>query len=125
MWWLGSVGALAADPDAITAIEQLAIGDLLDLEVDVATRTTESAREAAGLVSVLTADDLRRAGCLDLLDALRLLPAFELGTDTWNSVGIGVRGNWAFESKVLVLIDGHEWNEIDYGTFTVGGRLPA
>lgn len=126
MWFSISALALAGtDPDTITAIEQLPMGDLLDLEVDVATRTSEGVREAAGLVTVLTADDLRRAGCLDLLDALRLLPAFEFGVDTWNAVGVAVRGNWGFESKVLVLIDGHEWNEIDYGTFTFGNRLPA
>src|SRR5688572_27318637 len=95
------------------------------MESDVASRTVEPVREAAGLVTVLTADDLRRAGCRDLSDALRLLPSFELGVDTWNSVGLAVRGNWAFESKVLVLIDGHEWNETDYGTFTLGNRLPA
>ncbi|MEQ1508683.1 MAG: TonB-dependent receptor plug domain-containing protein, partial [Myxococcota bacterium] len=121
-WWAVGASASAA---GLEAIEQLALGDLLNLEVEVATRTPEQARQAAGLVAVLTQDDLRRAGARDLADALRLLPEFELATDTWNTVGIAVRGNWAFESKVLVLIDGHEWNELDYGTFTVGNRLPA
>lgn len=125
MWLLGSMTALATEPDEMQAIEELALADLLNTEVDVATRTTESAREAAGLVTVLTGDDLRRAGCLDLLDALKLLPAFQAATDTWNTAGLAVRGNWGFESKVLVLVDGHEWNETDYGTLTLGNRLPA
>lgn len=117
--------SLAEDREPIRAIEQLDLADLLDLEVDVATRSEQSAREVAGLVTVLTADDLRRAGCRDLADALRLLPSFEVGLDTWSAVGLAVRGNWAFESKVLVLIDGHDWSETDYGTFTLGNRLPA
>ncbi|MEQ1568726.1 MAG: TonB-dependent receptor plug domain-containing protein [Myxococcota bacterium] len=123
MWWLAPSAAAAEDP--ISAIEQLDLDDLLDLNVQVATRTDQRLREAPGLVTVLTAEDLQRAGCRDLLDALRLLPAVEFATDTWGTVGVSVRGNWGFESKVLVRIDGHDWNETDYGTFTLGHRLPA
>lgn len=94
------------------------------MESDVASRTVEPIREAAGIVTVLTADDLRRAGCRDLLDALRLIPELEIGGEIWNSTGIGMRGNWGSEGKVLVLLDDHVFNELNYGSFTLGNRIP-
>ena len=120
--WLGA-SARAIEPGV--AIEELSLQELLDRDVAIATRTDQRAREAPSLVTVLTADDIARAGCRDLLDALRLIPAIEAGGDVWGTAGLGIRGNWAFESKVLVRIDGHEWSERDYGSFPLGHRLPA
>ncbi len=91
----------------------------------MATRTDEEVREAPGVLTVLTAEDVRRAGCRDLLDVLRLVPGLEIGADVLNAVGLAVRGTWAAEGRVLVLVDGHVWNELSYGTFTFGNRLPA
>lgn len=123
MWW--SSVARAAEPMGIGAIEELPLVELLSLRSDVATRTDEEVRVAPGVITVLTAEDLRRAGCRDLLDALRLVPGLEFGTDVLNTVGLAVRGTWAAEGRVLVLIDGHVWNELNYGTFTLGNRLPV
>jgi outer membrane cobalamin receptor len=116
--------AAAAEPP-VRSIEELSLDDILDLSVAV-TRDHVSARRAPGLVSVLTGDDLRRAGCRDLADALALVASLSFGADVWQTLGLGVRGNWANEGKALVRIDGHEWNEGAYGSFTLGpNRLPA
>jgi outer membrane receptor protein involved in Fe transport len=124
MWWLWSRVAVADRPSEVRAIEELSLEELLNARVDVTTRTDEAVREAAGIVTVLTAEDLRAAGCRDLLDALRLLPSIQAQVDTWNAVGLSMRGNAASDS-ILVLVDGHEWNEIDYGVTALGNRLPA
>jgi outer membrane cobalamin receptor len=38
-------------------------------------------------------------------------------------VGIGVRGNWGFEGKVLVALDGQMLNETNYGCYNFAGRV--
>lgn len=115
--------AFASPP--VDAIEDLELESLLDLTVDVATRSPRGQRETAGIVTVWDASDLRRLGCRDLADALSLIPEIQLGVDVWGTTGLIVRGSWAFEGRVLVLVDGHELNETDYGTVVLGHRLPA
>lgn len=130
MWAAVTLAALAADAPT-GAIEELDLEGLLDLfgdevdgQIEVASRSAEGEREAPAIVTLLTADDLRRAGCRDLLDALRLIPGMEFGADVWNTTGPIVRGIWG-DGRVLLRVDGHEWNEVDYGSTPLGNRIPA
>lgn len=109
----------------LTTIEELDLERLLDLEYDVASRHDLPQREMPGAVTVLTRDDLEAAGARDLLDALLLLPGFAAGVDTWGTVGLGVRGNWSFEGKLWLRVDGVPMNELLYGTHPLGHRFPA
>lgn len=122
---LGASVARATEIPESRDIEELSLIDLLDQDQEVATLWPTSAREAPAVVTILTGSELQRAGARDLMDALRLLPAFEYTIDVWNSAGLGVRGNHAMEGKVLVLIDGVEWNETLYASFSLGNRLPV
>jgi outer membrane cobalamin receptor len=38
-------------------------------------------------------------------------------------IGIGVRGNWAFEGKVLITLDGQMLNETSYGSYSFAQRV--
>ena len=49
---------------------------------------------------------------------------YDFAVDVEGVVGIGVRGNWANEAKVLLLIDGMEMNETVYGTLQFSDRYP-
>jgi outer membrane receptor for ferrienterochelin and colicin len=53
------------------------------------------------------------------------VPGFAFGVDVQGVVGIGVRGNWGHEGKVLLLIDGQRANELLYSTTQFGGHYPA
>ncbi|MEQ1501058.1 MAG: TonB-dependent receptor plug domain-containing protein [Myxococcota bacterium] len=123
--WL--TAARAADP---STIEEQPLADLLDLMDDhvdaptsVADREQRSQREASALVTVLTGAQLEALGARDVLDALRLLPSVEFAGDVWNTTSILVRGGSG--ERVLVLLDGHPWNEMMYGLTSFGNRLPV
>lgn len=59
------------------------------------------------------------------MQVLQLIPGFDFGVDVEGIVGIGVRGNWAHEGKVLMLWDGLEMNEDLYSTLQFGGHYPV
>lgn len=129
---LGGPGSAAASPAGSPrgSIEDQALDDLLDLmddEMDqsasVADRLARSQREAPALVSVFTGEELQRLGARDLVDALRLMPGVEFGSDLWNTDLLLTRGTQA-DGRVLVLVDGHELNEGTYGSTPLANRIP-
>lgn len=96
--------------------ERASLEDILDIRTRAASRLEFQAREAPGIVTVLTREELRDSGARDLIDALRLVPGLSFGVDVEGMLGLGVRGNWAHEGKVLVLVDGQRYNEPFFGT---------
>src|SRR5688572_24460066 len=110
-----------ADAEAgATPIESLSIEDLLSTEVQVASKTARTLRESPAVVSVVTRAEIQAAGARDLLDVLRLVPGFEPNVDVQGVTGLGFRGIWGHEGKILLLIDGHELNETAYSTLQLG-----
>ncbi|MBI5743888.1 MAG: Plug domain-containing protein, partial [Elusimicrobia bacterium] len=73
-------------------------------------------RETPGLVTVITREEIQAQGARDLIDVLKLVPEFDFGMDVQGNLGLGVRGNWANEGKVLLLWDGQVYNETLYST---------
>ncbi len=110
---------------SLEAIGQLTMEEVLNTETHVAGTTTQTVREAPGIVSVVTRDEMVASGARDLIDVLHLVPGLSFGQDVDGMVGIAVRGNWGFEGKVLVLIDGHELNELMYLTVPFGMDFPV
>lgn len=104
--------------------EESELQQILNKDVSLSTQKL-SARETPGIVSVITGDEIRNSGARDLTDVLRLVPGFEIMQDLQFVMGLGLRGSWANEGKVLVLMDGHQMNELLYQTVTVGNRFPV
>lgn len=82
-----------------------------------------SSRETPGIISVVTAEEIQNSGARDLTDVLRLVPGFEIMQDLQFVMGLGLRGNWANEGKVLVMIDGQPFNDLLYQSVAVGNRF--
>lgn len=80
-------------------------------------------RETPGTVYIITAEQIQAMGTSDLMEVLLQIPGISLGRDVDDVIGMGVRGLWAHESKMLVMINGVALNEMDYGTFNLGQRL--
>jgi outer membrane cobalamin receptor len=96
--------------------ERASLADILDRRTSVASRLEFAGREAPALVTVLSREELQHSGARNLVDALLLVPGLEFGVDVEGNLGLGIRGNWAHEGKVLVLVDGQRYNEAFFGT---------
>jgi outer membrane receptor protein involved in Fe transport len=119
------VAATAARAQPADEIDTEALFDFLRSEVTVTTTTPRTIRDAPGIVSVISREEIVRSGARDLIDLLQMVPGFDLAVDVQNTVGLGVRGNWGHEGKVLLLIDGLEMNELMYSTLQLGNHYPV
>jgi outer membrane cobalamin receptor len=98
--------------------------DILNTPITVASSVPLSVRESPGIVSIIQREEILASGARDLLEVLQFVPGFDFASDTQGVVGLGVRGNWGHDGKVLLLIDGQEMNEPLYGTLQFGGHYP-
>ena len=105
--------------------EDLNLDTLLSLEVSVASVKATSIRESPGIVTVVTREEMLDWGARDLIDVLRMVPGFFFGVDVQGAVGIGTRGNWGHEGKILLIVDGHEINDLDFQTLSFGHHFPV
>ena len=120
--------ALAEGDGALTdsvPFYKMSLEQLMNVSVSVVSDQPEIGRESSGIVTVVTRDEILKSGARDLMQVLQLIPGFDFGVDVEGIVGIGVRGNWAHEGKVLMLWDGLEMNEDLYSTLQFGGHYPV
>src|SRR4051812_26056990 len=99
--------------------------DLMKVEVTVASKKALTGRESPGIVTLITEEEIKNSGAQDLMGILRMVPGFDFGVDVEGVVGLSVRGNWAHEGKVLLIIDGIEMNEELYSTLQMGNHYPV
>jgi len=97
----------------------------VELEVEIASKQKQAIEEAPSIISVVTREDIENYGFRDITDILRLVPGFEYAIDVQSLFGIGFRGMWGHEGKVLVMIDNHPINCFGYGNTNFFGHLPA
>jgi outer membrane cobalamin receptor len=105
-----------SEEDEYFSLERASLEETLNIKTSVATRTSMSLRETPGLVTVITRAEIQAMGARDLKDVLKLVPEFDFGMDVQGNLGLGVRGNWANEGKVLLMWDGQTYNETLYST---------
>lgn len=98
---------------------------VLNQNLTVSSAKALTTRETPGIISLITAEEIRNSGARDLTDVLRLVPGFEIGQDLQFVLGIGLRGSWANEGKVLIMVDGHQFNELLYQGVAIGNRFPV
>jgi len=99
-----------------TNLEELSLEELLNIKVTVSSGKQDILSDAAGVVSIITSEEIRYSGARDMIDILRKVPGIDFGQDVENIIGVGMRGMWAQEGKVLLLIDGLEMHETIYST---------
>jgi outer membrane cobalamin receptor len=101
----------------------VSVDDLLNMKISVSSKKALNTRESPGIISIVTEEEIRNSGARSLMDILRLVPGMEFGYDMDGAVGIGMRGIWGQEGKVLLLIDGQEMNELMDSTFQLGNHI--
>ena len=104
--------------------DEMTLEELLNQTVSVTSARGQSFRESPGIVTVITAEEIENSGARDLIDVLQMVPGFSFGADVEGVVGLGVRGNWGHEGKVLLLVDDQEFNEPLYTSLQFGNHFP-
>lgn len=98
------IGLARADVPDLT---QFSIEDLMQVKVVSAAKVEQAVEDTAAAVFVITADDIRRSGVTNVMEALRLAPGVEVARIDSSRWAITIRGfNGRFANKLLVLIDG-------------------
>lgn len=98
------------------ALFDLSLEELMEVEVDTvysASKYEQKVSEAPSSVTVITADEIRLYGYRTLAEVLRSVPGFYINYDR-NYPYLGVRGfrrPGDYDTRVLLLVDGHRANE--------------
>lgn len=117
--------SLAAQAPAQADVDVDLLMELLNTPTTVASKKAMTTRESPGIVTLIRREEILASGARDLQDLLRLVPGFSFATDVQGVTSLGIRGNWAHEGKVLLLIDGQEMNELRYATLQFGNHFPV
>ncbi|MDA3867867.1 MAG: TonB-dependent receptor plug domain-containing protein [Salinivirgaceae bacterium] len=120
-----SLLSFSQQADSDSNMYSMSLEDLMDIEINVASKNKSSLRESPGIISVITGEQIQKMGARDLIDVLRLVPGFQFGVDVQGIVGVGIRGNWAHEGKMSLQIDGLEINETLFSTTQFGHHFPV
>jgi iron complex outermembrane receptor protein len=106
-------------------LKGLSIEQLMQIDVTLATRRPEPVSTAPTAISVVTGDDIRRAGVTTLADAVALADGVHVARFNNGTWSVTARGFAAVAAnKMLVMIDGRTlysplftgvfWNAVDY-----------
>ncbi len=86
---------------------ELDLEALMNIEVVTASRRAQKISEAPNAISVITAEDIRRSGAVDLPDLFRMVPGVDVVNVHGSTYGVSARGlNERFSQRMLVMIDG-------------------
>jgi iron complex outermembrane receptor protein len=101
-------GPAAAQQMASADFEGLSIEQLANVEITSVSRRPEPLAQAPASIFVISSEDIRRSGSINLPEALRLAPNLEVARMNGFAYTISARGFNSPESsnKLLVLIDG-------------------
>jgi iron complex outermembrane receptor protein len=113
--WRGAFAALAAIclPAAVRAsttnsvdLSELPLEQLLNMDVTIL-RGHDTLSKIPAAISVVTADDIRRNGAMNIPEALRQVPGLDVAQLNSSEWAVSARGfNDVFANKLLVLQDG-------------------
>lgn len=119
------LATIAAADDQTKDLSGASLEELSNIQVYSASKHLQSASEAPASVTVVTFDEIQKFGYRNLADILRSVPGFYVTYDrdyTFVGVrGFGRLGDW--NSRVLVLIDGHRINNNVLGQAMLGNEF--
>lgn len=114
----------AAPPDTASVagntedLMDLSLDDLMNITVTTTSKTEEKLSEAAGVISVMSRDELDRFGARNLKDILMRMPSFNLSTIYMTDRStVAIRGDQLSPAAnhILLLINGRPVREAEEG----------
>ncbi|MFZ5466525.1 MAG: TonB-dependent receptor plug domain-containing protein [Pseudomonadota bacterium] len=107
-------------------LTQYSLEQLMGVEVVSASRYSQLLSDAPAAVSVVTSAEIQRFGYRTLADILGSVRGFHITRDRQYEY-VGVRGfspAGDYNTRLLVLVDGHRVNDNIYDTGAIGGEFP-
>jgi iron complex outermembrane receptor protein len=100
-------------------LTQKSLEDLMNVEVTSVSKREQKTSEAAAAVFVISQEDIRRSGALNIPDLLRMVPGLDVAQINASKWAISARGfNGQYSDMLLVMIDGRAvYNPIFAGVF--------
>jgi iron complex outermembrane receptor protein len=107
-------------------LTQASLEELANLQVTSVSKKEQALSKAGAAVYVITQEDIRRSGMMNIPDLLRMAPGVDVARITANTWAISIRGfNDRYSNKVLVLIDGRSvYSEVFSGVFWDQQNVP-
>ena len=113
-------GKSPAEEDEILGMD---LTELMEMEITSVSKRPEPLHKAASAIYVLTQEDIRRSGAVNIMEALRMVPGVLVSKLNQNRYAISIRGfNQRLGSdKLLVLMDGRSvYSPVQSGVFWIG-----
>jgi iron complex outermembrane receptor protein len=126
---LNPVRLLAQDKQAPTDLFDASMEDLMKVDIDsvyAASGYKQKVTEAPASITIITSDDIRKYGYRTLADILSNVPGFYVSYDR-NYSYLGIRGFGRpgdYNSRILLLVDGHLLNDNVYDQALIGTEFP-
>ncbi len=110
-------------------LAEASLEDLMSIKIETvygASKHLQKVTQAPASVTIVTADEVRRYGYRTLGDVLRSVPGFYVTYDrdyAYAAVrGVGRTGD--YNSRILLLVDGHRTNDDVYESASLGTEFP-
>lgn len=116
----------SAGQDAKADLSELSLEQLTTVQVYTASRHLQSVGDAPSSVTLITAQQIQEHGYRTLADVLRTVRGFFVTYDR-NYSSLGVRGfarPGDFNTRILLLVDGHRLNDNIYDDAMIGTEFP-
>src|SRR5947209_19651831 len=118
--------ALGCRAQEAADVAEASIEELGRIKVYTASKHLQSGTDAPSSVTVITADEIQKHGYRTLADILQTVRGFFVTYDR-NYSSLGVRGfarPGDFNTRVLLLVDGHRLNDNIYDEAMLGTEFP-
>jgi iron complex outermembrane receptor protein len=88
-------------------LTSISLEDLMNVQVTSVSKKEQKLSRTASAIFVISEEDIRRSGALNIPDLLRMVPGMNVAQISANTWAVSARGfNEEFSDKLLVLIDG-------------------
>jgi outer membrane cobalamin receptor len=120
-------GVCSAQDSKPQDLTDMSLEQLSQMTVYSASKHEQSVSDAPSSVTIITADEIQRYGYRTLADILETVRGFYITSDRYQSYvgvrGFGRLGDW--NSRILLLVDGHRINSNVLGQAFVGLEFPV
>jgi outer membrane receptor for ferrienterochelin and colicins len=111
---MGADAAALQSDQSVVDLTEVPLEKLMEIEIPTvygASKFEQKETEAPSLVTVISADEIKRYGYRTLADVLRSVPGLYVSYDrNYAFLGAGGVNLGDFNSRILVLVDGHRLN---------------